>query len=413
MSAIIDYRGKTPRKTDHGIPLITAKIVKGGRIETPNEFIDPLEYDDWMRRGMPKVGDVLITTEAPLGEVAQLTEERVALAQRLILLRGNPETLDNAYLKYLLMSDGIQAQLHGRSSGTTVMGIKQSELRKITLDLPSIGEQRSIVSVVGGIDEKIEQNRKTANALELLARTIFRAWFVDFEPVNAKSASSTSFPSMPQIVFDALPVCFDESSIGLVPRGWGVCGLGDYLTERKERVEPSEETALLPYVPIDCITSKRVTLEAWKDGREANSGLIKFFSGDVLFGAMRPYFHKVCLAPFEGVTRTTCFVLKPNNSFFSGFCLMLASEEKTIEYATSHSIGSTIPYAKWPNSLVDMPCIRPSEDIVAAFSSLIEPMLSHCQHLIVESERLSSLRDYLLPKFLSGELVVETLRKEA
>ena len=172
MSAIIDYRGKTPRKTDHGVPLITARIVKGGRIETPNDFVDPLEYDDWMRRGIPKVGDVLITTEAPLGEVAQLTDERVALAQRLILLRGNPEILDNSYLKYLLMSDGVQAQLQGRASGTTVVGIKQSELRKIKLELPPIDEQRQIVdeidrrlSLVRVVDSEIDANLKRAQAL--------------------------------------------------------------------------------------------------------------------------------------------------------------------------------------------------------------------------------------------------------
>ena len=91
MAAIIDYRGKTPRKTSSGIPLITAKVVKGGRIKTPTEFIAIEDYDFWMRRGIPRLGDVLITTEAPLGEVAQLCQQRVALAQRLILLRGKLE----------------------------------------------------------------------------------------------------------------------------------------------------------------------------------------------------------------------------------------------------------------------------------------------------------------------------------
>src|SRR4051812_4786945 len=90
VSAIIDYRGKSPEKTTFGIPLVTAKIVKGGRIETPDEFIAAEDYDEWMRRGRPQVGDVLITTEAPLGEVAQLGDANVALAQRLITLRGKP-----------------------------------------------------------------------------------------------------------------------------------------------------------------------------------------------------------------------------------------------------------------------------------------------------------------------------------
>ena len=85
MEALIDCRGKTPEKTTFGVPLITAKIVKNGRIEKPNEFISTEDYESWMRRGIPNAGDVVITTEAPLGEVAQLGPERVALVQRLLI----------------------------------------------------------------------------------------------------------------------------------------------------------------------------------------------------------------------------------------------------------------------------------------------------------------------------------------
>jgi type I restriction enzyme S subunit len=86
LDALIDYRGKTPKKTTSGVPLITAKVVKKGAIQTPDEFIAEENYDTWMVRGLPKVGDVVLTTEAPLGEVAQLKESRVALAGLSILL---------------------------------------------------------------------------------------------------------------------------------------------------------------------------------------------------------------------------------------------------------------------------------------------------------------------------------------
>lgn len=105
MEAIIDYRGKTPKKTESGIPLITAKIIKGGRILPVAEFIAEDDYDTWMRRGIPKSRDIVLTTEAPLGEVAQLDERKVALAQRVITLRGKAGLLDNTFLKYLLLSN--------------------------------------------------------------------------------------------------------------------------------------------------------------------------------------------------------------------------------------------------------------------------------------------------------------------
>jgi type I restriction enzyme S subunit len=131
---LIDYRGKTPPKTATGVRLITAKVVKAGRIlEEPKEFIATDFYDEWMRRGLPQKLDVLLTTEAPLGEVAVLRDgERIALAQRIILLRAKSECVDSLFLFYALQSDFTQAELKARASGTTVLGIKQSELRQVS-----------------------------------------------------------------------------------------------------------------------------------------------------------------------------------------------------------------------------------------------------------------------------------------
>lgn len=159
MDAIIDYRGKTPQKTSFGIPLITAKIVKGGRIEPVGEYISPDKYDDWMRQGLPKPKDVLMTTEAPLGEIAQLAGRKVALVQRLITLRGKEGFLDNDFLKFLMQSDFVQHQLIARATGTTVLGIKQSQLRKVSLVIPPLDEQKVIAHILGTIDDKIELNQ--------------------------------------------------------------------------------------------------------------------------------------------------------------------------------------------------------------------------------------------------------------
>ena len=119
MDAIIDYRGKSPRKTIAGVPLVTAKVIKNGRIEPPDEFIAPQDFDVWMRRGLPKAGDIVMTTEAPLGEVAQLDGRQIALAQRVITLRGKPGVLDNTFLKFLLQSSSVQEELRARSTGTS------------------------------------------------------------------------------------------------------------------------------------------------------------------------------------------------------------------------------------------------------------------------------------------------------
>lgn len=165
MEAIIDYRGKTPKKTESGIPLITAKIVKGGRISPPQEFIAPEDYDSWMRRGIPEHGDVVMTTEAPLGEIAKLSGKKVALAQRLITLRGKSGLLDNTYLKFLMQSSFVQDQLHARASGSTVLGIKQSELRQITFPVPSFLEQEQMMAPLKVLEDKIDANEEESLTL--------------------------------------------------------------------------------------------------------------------------------------------------------------------------------------------------------------------------------------------------------
>ncbi|MDM6949572.1 restriction endonuclease subunit S [Klebsiella michiganensis] len=173
----IDYRGKTPDKKDSGIPLITAKIIKDGRLNTATEFISVEDYPLWMTRGYPEVNDVVLTTEAPLGEVALIKNKNIALAQRIITLRWYKNILDNKFLKYWLQSEQGQYELESRASGTTVFGIKSSVLKKIPISLPPYNEQVAISSVLYSIDEKIDLLHRQNKTLESMAETLFRQWF--------------------------------------------------------------------------------------------------------------------------------------------------------------------------------------------------------------------------------------------
>jgi len=134
----IDYRGRTPNKTQEGMRLITAKNVKMGFLQTePQEFVAPDIYDDWMTRGIPQKGDVLFTTEAPLGNVAQLdTDEKVVFAQRIIIMQPDTKFINKTFLKFLLFSDIIQQRIHDKATGATAQGIKASLLKKIQISFP-------------------------------------------------------------------------------------------------------------------------------------------------------------------------------------------------------------------------------------------------------------------------------------
>lgn len=393
LSALIDYRGKTPTKSSSGVKLITAKVIKGGRIEDGNhEFIAEADYDGWMRRGLPQQRDILITTEAPLGEVAMLrTAEKVALAQRVILLRANSSRADQDYLFHALKSPLVQARLYARGTGTTVLGIKQSELRQVEIPLPPLATQRRIASILSTYDDLIENNTRRIAILEEMARRIYEEWFIRFR-----------FPGHEG-------VRMVETELGLVPEGWRPCVLGNILENVRIATRAGDHLSSRRYVSIDCIGRKTLALAEFKPWTEAQSSLVLFEEDDVLFGAMRAYFHKVCIAPFPGVTRTTCFVLRPRRPELTAFGTMAAFAEPTVDYAAKHAQGATIPYAVWDGSLARMPLLLPPEDLLRQFQSSVSPMLAWVKGALARQNNLRETRDLLLPKLISGELDVSAM----
>jgi type I restriction enzyme, S subunit len=180
----IDYRGKTPPKRDEGIRLITAKNVKMGFIQKdPEEFIDPSVYDGWMTRGLPRRGDVLFTTEAPLGNVAQLdTDETVVVGQRLITMQPLDTSLDRGFLKYALMSPAVQASIQAKGTGATVLGIKASLLRTVPIWYPrEVEEQTRLVELMSAVEDGADAlcsiSTQKLLALDLLKKSLLHQAF--------------------------------------------------------------------------------------------------------------------------------------------------------------------------------------------------------------------------------------------
>ncbi|WP_078858453.1 restriction endonuclease subunit S [Streptomyces sp. NRRL F-2799] len=168
----IDYRGATPEKTESGIPLVTAKNIRNGRIdlEVSREFIATDAYADWMRRGLLEVNDVLLTTEAPLGQVAMVNDTFIALAQRVIVLRAHQDVCSPEWLYWYLLSPQGQAELELRSTGSTALGIKADRLRGVPIPLPTL---REATQRLGQLADRVTQiealERKLAEQRALVA----------------------------------------------------------------------------------------------------------------------------------------------------------------------------------------------------------------------------------------------------
>ena len=175
----VDYRGKTPTKTEDGIFLVTAKNVKDGFIdyETSKEYISENAYEEVMRRGKPEIGDVLITTEAPCGNVAQVNKADIALAQRIIKYRGHIGVVDNTYLKHYLLSPEFQKILNAKSSGGTVQGIKGSILHQQKIIYPSYEEQKKIGQHMDSLDNLITLHQCKCDETKKLKKYMLQKMF--------------------------------------------------------------------------------------------------------------------------------------------------------------------------------------------------------------------------------------------
>ena len=176
----VDYRGKTPIKTDSGVFLITAKNVKDGYIdyEASQEYISEDDYEEVMHRGNPEIGDVLITTEAPCGNVAQVNRADIALAQRIIKYRGHSNCIDNTYLKHYLLSPEFQNILNAKSSGGTVKGIKGSILHQQEIKYPNYKEQVKIGQHLDTLDRLITLHQRKCDELVKVKKYMFQNMFV-------------------------------------------------------------------------------------------------------------------------------------------------------------------------------------------------------------------------------------------
>jgi len=409
---LIDYRGKTPPKTDAGVRLITAKVIKGGQIlDEPKEFIAADFYDEWMRRGLPQKLDVLITTEAPLGELAILRDsEKVALAQRVILLRARSGKVDPLFLFYALQSDFGQGELRARSSGTTVSGIKQSELRQVRVPIFSLPVQKRIANILSAYDEFIENNQRRIKILEEMARSLYREWFVHFR-----------FPGHDKVKM--VP-----SSLGLIPQGWEVKPLESLMADHigggwgkdapdKDHTEPA---SVIRGTDIPDARISQVTGVPHRFHTPSNLRSRKLSAGDILFEVSggskgQPVGRTLLVTPkllsaFDGdvICASFCKRIRPNADGYGSEVLYLSFlegyESGEIEQFQVQSTG--ISNFKWTEYIGKTERVVPPAAQRSQFRERVAPLFAQIAMLGLKIQNLRRTRDLLLPRLLSGSLPI-------
>lgn len=412
---VVDCPHSTPVWTSAGVLVLRSHNIRNGRLDLSDpSFTDEENYKLRSRRAELQAGDLVITREAPMGEVCMIPEGlRCCLGQRMVLLRPDPSRCDGHYLLYALQSPYVQHQISwSEGTGSTVSNLRIPHLKALRIPRPPLDTQHGIGATLRALDDKIEYNRRTAQKLEHLARTIFRAWFVDFEPVKAKAAGATSFPSMSQAVFDALHDRFVDSEIGLVPEGWQVKPIGDVVTvkggstpstKNPEYWEdgthcwatPKDMSRLAHPILLD--TERRVT----DAGIESiSSGLLPI--GTVLMSSRAPVGY-LAIAGVPTAINQGFIAMVCDGQLPSTFVLNWAFA--TLDVIKAHASGTTFPEISKTN-FRPLPVVVATDDVISAYSQLADPLFDLLTACVKESERLAKVRDYLLPKLLNGQVRV-------
>jgi len=398
---LIDYRGKTPPKTETGIRLITAKVIKDGEVlSEPAEYIAADYYDEWMRRGLPKCGDVLITTEAPLGEVALLkSDDKIALAQRVILLRAHPDRVLPRFLFYAVQSDFAKGELRARSSGTTVLGIKQSELRKVRVPHFELGKQRRIAAILSVYDDLIENNQRRIRILEEMARLIYREWFVNFR--------FTGHEKLPRV-----------ASPGDIPQGWEVVSIDDVCSRVTDgsHHSPKSVDEGLPMASSKDMHDWGLSLDTCRlispeDFADLVRNDCKPKKNDVLItkdGANYLKFIFVTRAEQDVVLLSSVAMLRPNARINPHLLAAILKEPENKGRLKNYVTGAAIPRVILKD-FKRFELLLPSKEVQTAWAKIAEPMTEQIWCLIATVRNLRRSRDLLLPKLMSGEIDVSKL----
>ena len=351
------------------------------------KFISSMEQAPFSGGSKFKNGDTLLARITPCLEngktafVDGLKDGEVAFGStEFIVLRCREGVSDPQYIYYLATSSffrNVAIKSMVGSSGRQRVQI--GALEDIDIKVPSLEEQRKIASRLALLDSKIALNSRINDNLQEQARALFKAWFVDYIPFG-----------------------------GSKPANWKAGKLKDILLLKRNAIKPGENTEL-NYLPIDAIPMNTFAVSEVRPNNEAQSSLITFNRDDIIIGAMRIYFHRVIIAPFDGITRTTCFTLCSRSKEYLAFNLLCCDQDSTIEYAQATSRGSTMPYAVWDGGLGEMMIEIPDKAIALEFNEIVLPIIRTIQSSFLENKRLQELRDGLLPRLITGELDVSGL----
>ena len=412
---IADCPHSTAPDEGHGFPLVRTPNVGNGRlIFEKMHRVSRAVYETRNKRAKPQAGDLIYAREAPAGNVALITKgQEVCLGQRTVLLRPNPAMADSAFLTYYLLAPEQRHRLLGTATGATVTHVNLPAIRNLEVILPPLPVQRRIADILSAYDDLIENNRRRIAILEETARLTYRKWFGGAKKSDWGMRRDTIDDQGLGVRHETIDDPHVLSLASKAPRVTRltshaqsrVATLGEICREVRRGVSPDAIAPDTPYIGLEHMPRRSISLCEWESAQKVTSTKLAFEAGDILFGKIRPYFHKVGITFVDGVASSDAIVIKPLRPELHAYVLMTVSSDVFVAAASQGmKEGSKMPRADW-KQLLNYSVAMPDDDTLAEFNKVLNPILEQLKTLCFSIRNLATARDMLLPRLMKGEMV--------
>lgn len=411
---ISDCPHSTPKWKDNGVIVLRSQNIKNGRLDlTSPSFTDEAGYLGRVKRAIPEFGDLVLTREAPMGEVCQIPEGiKCCLGQRMVLLRPDKTKIDSRYLLYAIQSPYLQHQISwNEGTGTTVSNIRMPNIKAFNIPTPELKEQKAIAHIFGSLDDKIELNRQMNTTLEAMAQALFKSWFVDFDPVidnalaagnpipdalqdkaAARAALGDARKPLPEDVAGLFPAAFVwTEEMGWIPEGWEVENLSSIAAFSNGKSSPDRMNGEIP------VFGSNGKIGYCNESNKENViiiGRVGTYCGSL------HYHNSKCWVTDNAMSAE--MKGKQDNLFLL--------ELLKISSLNDLRTGSGQPLLN-QGIIKSIKFACPPMTIIKRFSTFSSENYGKNIQLEKQSATLSQLRDVLLPKLLSGELRISDAEK--
>lgn len=376
--SVRDGTHDSPKFVDQGYPLITSKNIKQGRIDKRSvSFVGTDDYEEINKRSKVNQWDILISMIGTVGEVCLIEDEEPSFAIKNVGLFKCKNELDGRWLYYWLRSPKAVSHIRERLRGTSQQYISLGELRNLPVMQPKDALTKAqLIDIIRPYDELIETNRRRIALLEEAARLIYRQLLADSNVCEVG---------------------------GRLSQGWERTALQSICDQIKRSADPTEVVSDTPYLSMEHMTPRSISLGVWETAGKVNSSKLLFQHNDILFGRIRPYFHKVGIAQTDGITSTDMIVVRAKNENLLPLVALTMSSDEFIAYAVLASNGTKMPRTDW-KVLKDWEVIIPPAIELANFAAKILPIFRLLEVLSAQNKFLVLTREIILPKIMSGEI---------